>query len=487
MDISGLKGDFIKLSLSRIITLIISMISLMLLARLLSLNEYGTYSQILLLVNLSNTLVVLGLPNSINYFLVRTKNIEEKRFFLSVYYTVSTILGFASGLILVIISPLIAKYFNNPYIFNFLFVLALLPWAQIIASSIDSILVVNKKTGWLFSFKLIHSICILSAVIYSKILNLTFLDYMRIFMIIEFVYAIWAYLLAKKSVGKLCIKFEWTLTKQIFDYSLPIGISSIIGTISLYLDKLIIGRLMSIEHVALYSIAGKELPIAIITSSLTAVLLPRFISLFDNGKEKIALDVWKKSITISFALMAFFATSMFVFAPHVVVLLYSDKYLPAVGIFRIYSILLLIRCTYFGMGMTAAGKTKYIMHISSFSLVINIVLNLVLFYLVGFAGPAVATVIATILSAFVYMILNAKVLNAKIKDILSIGELFKILLVNIVLGVLVFLFATKITIGYEFVGIIKIISICGLWFVGYIFIIRKILKNNKDFLMLSES
>lgn len=59
----------VVLTASKIITTSISLASVMLLSRFRTLEEYGTYSQTLLVINLATALFMLGLPNSTNYFL----------------------------------------------------------------------------------------------------------------------------------------------------------------------------------------------------------------------------------------------------------------------------------------------------------------------------------------------------------------------------------------------------------------------------------
>ena len=59
------------LTITKIITLLVSLIVSMLLSRYATLEEYGTYSQLLIAVNLFTSIFMLGLPNSTNYFLVK--------------------------------------------------------------------------------------------------------------------------------------------------------------------------------------------------------------------------------------------------------------------------------------------------------------------------------------------------------------------------------------------------------------------------------
>ena len=153
-------SDALKLTISKIITLSISMVTAMLLSRFRTLEEYGTYSQILLVVNLCTTIFMAGLPNSINYFLARTDDLKERENFLSVFYSLSTGLSLLSGLVLVLSVPLIELYFNNPGITKFVYVLALFPWTKIIMATIDHVLIVYKKMYYIMAYRVLNSFCL---------------------------------------------------------------------------------------------------------------------------------------------------------------------------------------------------------------------------------------------------------------------------------------------------------------------------------------
>ena len=77
----SLGGDAVRLTLSKVISLCITMVCTMLLSRFRTVEEYGTYSQLLLVINLFSSLFMLGLPSSINYFLARAETEQEKQKF----------------------------------------------------------------------------------------------------------------------------------------------------------------------------------------------------------------------------------------------------------------------------------------------------------------------------------------------------------------------------------------------------------------------
>ena len=53
------------------IILVLSMLTTMLLSRSRTLQEYGDYSQLILVSSMATVLFMMGLPSSINYFVAR--------------------------------------------------------------------------------------------------------------------------------------------------------------------------------------------------------------------------------------------------------------------------------------------------------------------------------------------------------------------------------------------------------------------------------
>ena len=78
----GIGTDVVILTVTKVITLCVSLITAMILTRYATYIQYGTYSQMILVVNLAASLLMLGLPYSINYFLSRAENSEERITFL---------------------------------------------------------------------------------------------------------------------------------------------------------------------------------------------------------------------------------------------------------------------------------------------------------------------------------------------------------------------------------------------------------------------
>lgn len=414
------------------------MLSTMLLSRFLSLKEYGDYSQLILVSSMATILFMMGLPSSINYFVARADDEAEKQRFLSMYHILTTGLSIIVGILLVLAAPLFVSYFNNPQLYRYLFFFALYPWHKIVMSSVENMLVVYNKTNYSIAFKLTNGLFLLGLIVSSQILNINFETYLLIYIIVESIFTAYVYILTRQIAGKLYFVWDPVLLKKILAYSVPIGLATVLSYFNIQLDTLIIGKFYSAEQLAIYANAARELPLTIIPSAVTVVLMPQLVRLFKKGRDKDAMKLWGESIYISYALMCFFAVALIMYAPSVISLLYSEKYLPGVNVFRVYSALLLIRFTYFGIILNSIGKTKFVFYSSLFSFLLNLVLNYLFYLQFGYIGPSIATFIALLVIQVAQLILTARTTQTKFKDLMPWNTLLKITVLNFTIGIVFF-------------------------------------------------
>lgn len=473
----SIASDAVKLTASKIITLTISMINAVILSHFRTLEEYGTYSQLLMVINLASTIFMVGLPNSINFFLARAENDDEKQRFLSVYYTLTTVLGLITGLILVLSTSLIMKYFDNSLIKNFMYVFAIFPWVQIVLSSIDNIFIVYHKSSNLMLFRILNSILLLLTIIIVEIFHWNFKIYMLLFIIVESILAFSVYVIVRNLVGKIAVSFDKSLIKKILKFTVPLGLASVVGTLSVELDKLLIGRFFDTEELAIYANAAREMPVTIIASSLTAVLMPKLVYLLKKNKTEEAITLWGNATALSYIFICFIATGLFVYAPQVISLLYSDKYVPGVPVFRVYTIVLLLRCTYFGMILNSIGKTKLILYSSLASLGLNVVLNYLFYRIFGYIGPAIATFVSIAIVAFYQLVVTSKSINIPLWSMFPWYKLTAITLINIFMGLIFAIVKEFISLELYTSDIIESLILGFIWGIMYILIAFRYIKQ----------
>lgn len=467
---NSIGADTVRLTASKTITLCITMVTSMMLSRFRTLEEYGTYSQLLLVVSLSSSIFMLGLPNSINYFLARAESQKERKKFLSVYYTLSTILGLIMGFVLACAIPLFEGYFNNPNMDNFLYFFALYPWASVVSSSIENVLVVYQKTQLLMIYRFLNSICLMGAVLFVQWLDFGFPVYMLCYVLIYVIFSIAVYVIVWILCGGLSFILDKIMLKEVFKFSLPIGLATVVGTLDVEIDKLLIGWMMNTEQLAIYTNASKELPVTIIAASITAVLLPHLSVLLKDNKKIKAIRLWGYAIELSFIFICLIVSGVFTYAKDVLILLYSEKYLPGLNVFRIYTLVLILRCTYFGMILNACGETKKLFYCSAIALLLNAILNPIFYQLMGINGPAIATLVSLLCIMLLQLKLTAKYAQMTIREVIPWKFIGSIAVINIVMSVLFSFIKKVLPFEHYFGSISESILLgfvwCGIYFIG---------------------
>lgn len=420
------------LTVSKFMVSVLGLVTSMLLARFRSLDEYGSYSQIIMVTDLVSSILLLGIPNSINYFLAKADTDEERRKFLSVYTTITTILTGIIGLCLFFATPIIISYFNNPLIADFAYVFAVYPWSTMFINSIGSVCIVYGRANKLIFYNLANAVTVLAVLMIAKVANLSFQQYMLMYMAVLVLFAIIGIFWSKKLAGGLALRLDFSLIKDIFAFSIPIGLASAAGTISVELDKLVIGKFFSVDEYAIFANAAKELPVTIVATSITAVLLPQLVRILKRGNNLEAVDLWGHAISVSMCFMCLLVGGFIVFAPDIISLLYSEKYVTtdSIFIFRIYSIILVFRSVYWGIILNATGNTKFIFYSSLITLLCNFVGNIASYYILGFVGPAVTTLLVKFVINYVQLKFTSNVIKVPLRKLLPWRSIFRILFVT---------------------------------------------------------
>lgn len=476
----SLKKDAIILTVSKMVNLIITMITAMMLSRFRSLEEYGIYSELSLVLSLLTTLCLLGIPNAINYFLPRTESFDEKKQFLETFFSLNTILSVIAGVIMAASLPIMAWYFKNKSIYGFYYFAILMPWAKITIQERSNLFVANNKTNVLIRHTIGNSILLLGIVLVTKIFNQNFQFYMILYVLVELFFAVLVYFNVANEIKGIRFKIDKELCKRIFKYSIPIGVSDVVNTISKEIDKLMIGGFLNTAALAIYTNSAREISLTVISSSFIAIIMPNLSKLIKEKKKEDAINIWKSTTEYTYIFMCFGVTALIVFAPQVMTILYSEKYLPGVNVFRIYSLILLWRTAYFGTMLSLHGKTKKILECSVLAMIINILLNYILYKMIGFTGPAWSTFISIGIVNILQLKLTSKIMNISIKEIFPWKKLMIISIVNILMGGVVFAIIKVLNIQTDYRSCIISIIIGIIWLLIYFgLIMKKEIKSQK--------
>ena len=183
------------------------------------------------------------------------------------------------------------------------------------------------------------------------------------------------------------------------------------------MDKYLISAVSDTETLAIYSNAAKVLPFDILLISFMTVLLPHLTRQIAEKQYSKAVETYRAYLEISYISTALLAFSVLSAAPQAMELLYSEKYLSGLPVFCIYIVSDIFHFASITLILTASGKTRLLMRLGLLGLGANFILNILLYQLLGIAGPALATLLVSLGLGISILHYSAKELHASIREL----------------------------------------------------------------------
>ncbi len=420
------KAGFI--SLSRAVNLLGLLITTIILARYFSKSEFASYDQPWLIFNTITPIISFAFTTSIYFFGARENSGE----YIKSIFLILTVAGFTLTLFLFFLRFEISTLLNNSeFAPNFIYFAPFLLFS-IPSLLLDAILILKDQFKRLFIVTLATISSYLLVIVLAIFLkqNIPFIfTGLSIISFARFIYsgyAIKRFFSFQTSGG---IRNLISHIDEILMYSILLIIAYIAGSLSRQIDKYIVANNFPAELYAIYTIGAKELPIVpLITSSFTAVIFPEISRLYNSGKNseivKLANDAIKST---SIVIIPIFAYLLF-FSKEFILILFSEKYVESVAIFRIYLFFLPIRILIYGPILSALGRQKIYMLVSFLDLTLNLTLGIILVKVIHIIGPAVAVVASTYIEAFLMLFFISRILGSKLNQLLPIKFLLMLFL-----------------------------------------------------------
>jgi len=373
----------------------------------LKVEDYGLYKQFFLIPETIIPILGMGLSSSVYYFLTKYRD-HKLLLFKLVKYGIIIFIGI-SLLNLIGGGRLVSQAFNSPDLKIYLVYVAPYTTLMILMPLIHAFFVHNNKTRQLF---LINSILSLAYLVITVIV----LYYIRspLFLVLSrtiflgIVSIILIFFFVKKVENQKSVDVNYSLVALI-KYSLPIGLATVVGVISMQVNKFIVSTNFSIKDFAIYSNGAFEIPfLGIVTSTITVVSLSELIKLCENNKFEDAIVLFHKiaelSALILFPVSAFF----FIFSSEFIQIMFGPNYVPSIVLFKIFLTLIPIRIIVYGPILLALDKRKVLFFRSLVELILNLALSLILMQKWGLIGIALGNVFSVIFWSVPYNFYHIK-------------------------------------------------------------------------------
>lgn len=314
--ISGVLWSYVQQFSTQLINFAVTL----LLARLLSPNDFGVMGLIYVFIGIGNVLIDGGFSQSI----IRTQDPDEKDF--STIFFSNLFVSFLIYGLLFFSAPYIAHYYKLDVLTNIIRVFSLTFIISAFSAVQNAVLTKQMK------FKT-QTLIAIPSIIISGVIGVS---------LAYFGYGVWSLVwagLAKAFVNSIqlwlynnwrpVMAFSKDRFRKHFDFGYKLTLTSIMDTIFVNIYPIFIGKIFSVGQVGLYTQAEtlRQLPVSNITGAIAKVTFPFFASIQgDNKKLKEAYD--KITLLVLF-LLAPILIYMSVLAKPLLVFLFSEKWSEA--------------------------------------------------------------------------------------------------------------------------------------------------------------
>ncbi len=306
--------------------LTIGFISNVVLARLLCPEDYGIVGLIMVFISIADVLVDGGLGNA----LIQKKEVTKDD--ISTVFTSNLLLSLVLFLTIFFAAPAIAKYVEIDGFALFL--------------RVEAIMILLR------ALYVIHFSMINREMDFQKLAKISLLvSSLSTLLAISMAYCgcgVWSLIARNLSLDLFsfllyytCYKVDFSLYikknafKQLFSFGIFVAIANLLESLYSNLLSFILGKKFSVKELGYYNqaYALEQIPVYSITSILNQVFFP-FLSKEQDDREKMRDDVQTSLLAMSFCVYPLMVY-LICFAQPIIVLLYSEKWLPSVPFFQI--------------------------------------------------------------------------------------------------------------------------------------------------------
>ncbi|WP_456367063.1 flippase [Thermococcus sp.] len=382
-------------------SLIMGFFSRALIARGVSLSDYGVFNLSLTVLTISLTVAALGIPNSmprqVPYYLTKRK--EKFPELISTSTLLIVISGAVTAGMLFAFSEAVSRVFTDPAVSWGLRIISLsAPFTLLTSHLVSSALGLGRVRERFYYQQILRPLLWLVGVGFLYLTEPTLRSLLYTW-VLSSVFTFIALVIDLKRLKIIQIKlaFDPEIAQELVLFSLPLMLSGILWTFMTKMDTLMVGHYLSSSEVGLYNAA---VPLAsllpFVLTAINTLYVPMATPLFAGGNIR-DLNRLYQIVTkwILLGTLPFFAL-LFVFPEASLGLVFGSKYLNASLTLQILAVGFMFHTVLGpnGLTLTVVGKTGFLTVSTSLAVITDFILNMLLIPRWGIEGAAVATAVS---------------------------------------------------------------------------------------------
>ena len=448
----GTSVKVLVLLLADSLRLVSSIFMVPYLTRALPQVQYGTYGQALLVVDLLAALCAVGVSRVIYMELANYK-------FRQGIVTASAI-ALVAGVSLLgttsiwLSSPLIVDAFDNPDLLTPLVIYAAILPFIIFNQLLKAIHLFFGNVKLVALLSTLQNVGRLALILLVVQLGLPF-NWIFLALVMLFVgVGLLSFATLPPHVRRLPInRRRLVRLKHQWRQGWPIGVTGLLGMLSMQYGGLYVSGLLGVERYALYRAGAFYVPfVSQLAYSVSAIVMADIAQLKVQSKRDKIIALKHKVIKTSVALIYPIAIFCLILGQELIDAYLDDRYTASGGVFILFNLVLLVRVNEYSDLLIAYGQSKFIMYYNIIATVVLFGFTALLTVWLGIYGPALASTVAIIVQISLMFSHGARVLECSIWDMLDLRQIVSVSAIAVTLSLI-----TKICllyIQYEFAVLI---------------------------------
>jgi O-antigen/teichoic acid export membrane protein len=396
-----------------------------LMVRILSKQDYGTYQQLLLVNSMALGLLTMGLPSSVLYFYNRV----DERAKAALALQTLAMLGVAALVACVAIllaTPLIAGQTGNPSLLQLLPPYALAIGLMLAGEHFTSFMVAQDRYRTAVAFETVETVVRVAALALPVVLGFGMTGLVAAAVLYGLlrlaVRTVWVLRTGSHPV-RLGQGTGATFVREQLGFSIPLWLTSIVGVAGGLLDRGIVAGAFSTTDFAIYSIGAFAVPLDVIfQASVADVLRASLPPLVQRGELQEVARLLREAVRkLAIVILPSFVF-LFGFAHEFLTLLFTTRYGESVHVFRIYLLAMPLFMFTLSLVPQVFGRTRINMNIVIGITAAHALLSFGLLRWVGFYGPAISSVATSWISTGIYLWMARRLTGASIARLVPVPQ-----------------------------------------------------------------
>jgi stage V sporulation protein B len=400
--IRDVQWSFLSLATSSLAHLLLRMV----LGKELGPKGLGTYTLVFTIYMFGMQFAAFGYGSALTNYIAKYKNDTSK---IKEYISSGVIGSIASGSIMGILLYSLSEFIST----NFFQIPEMVALLKITAVCFPFIAIQKATTGSLNGFRKMNHFAMVN--IFQNTLVLLISILLVFFFKMGVTGAVIGFVVPTVVVGVVSLLYIRksfffpsrlvlsSVLREITCFVFYVVLGNSVSMINTQIDSLLIGRFMSETDVGYYATAVIIMQgMTLLPSAVQAVTTPTIATYYGRKEyskiKKLVKNTMLKIFTVEFIFLILLA----IFGKHIIIILFSEEFMPAYTPMLILSIGYLVYAPWISVGATFAGigKVNLSFKLNGFCAMLNTTLNLLLipkFGLIGAAGATTLSLIATLL------------------------------------------------------------------------------------------